>query len=772
MHKNWQNEATTDPERIKRTWLANPEANIGLTLGNGLVGIDIDVKNGKDGWAKWQKILKRNNSDQIISLIQGTPSGGLHIILRVRDSSLITGSSDTLAKGIDIRSVGNLLVGGGSGNDKGIYRVFDLPIANAPDWLEALLIGKANWVKPMIKRIQNGATFNQGERNKSCLAYSVFLNRQGCIKEEFKNKMMEFARTRCNPPYEDSSIDYIIEHYWRPEETNASETPSFADLGKPDFEIWEIPEEKVRYALTALYEYVQQGPEETYELAKRNLPNMLMQYLKHGYHATREMAFEKPMDLLYWYNGRCYEWEPTNLELRRKLEYITSNHISSSEKNEVITKLMDNAFTKKQQERYLALDNKLLDCDTWRVLDFTPEIFATVHLPVKFDEDAAHPLWVKFLSEVVNPESIPRLQEWTGYLLIPGYPIKKAFLAIGPTDSGKSTFLLTIKEILGLNNVSAATLQQLSQVDQRFVASKLFKKLANIAPDMPSNSLGDVSAFKAIVGRDIVSIEFKYRQAFDAQLRSKLLFSANSLPYAKEDDEAFFNRWDVIVFHEPPELDPTLQNRLKAERSGILNWMIEGARRIVEGGTKFSKSTPTTEVMQIWEIASNPIRAFYNRCISKEGNEERPSFDYYAAFKEFAEAYHAKLVDEDVFDQQFSKISKTQIITRQRNNEKIRFRKGLRIRPGSEWSDSNVVSSDEDHKPESESEKIYEVVKETFMDLSPAARERDNIERWVSSECGLSLEKVHYVTEGWLSKGLANLNGKCLEFPEAGDVNA
>lgn len=764
LHKNWQDEATIDPEKIKKIWLANPDANIGLKMGNGLVGIDIDVKNGKDGWREWLQILKHYNSDRIVSLIQATPSGGLHIILKVNDSFVITGASDALGKGIDIRSDGNLLVGGGSENDKGVYKVFDLPLVRAPGWLESLMVKNSSWTKLMVRRIENGAIFNQGERNKACLAYTIILNRRGCTIEEFKKNLAEFALNRCVPPYNGPALEYMKEHYWNPLGDGLADVPNFQDLGKPDFKIWEVPEAKVRTAITAIYEYVPQEVNETYELAKKNLPNMLMQYLKHLYHVTRETAFGKPADLLYYYNGRFYDYEPTNLAIRAKMEYLTSNHITTSEKNEVIAKLMDNAYIREQQERYIALENKLLDCEKWRVLDFTPEIFATIHLPVEYIEGASHPVLDKFLSEVVNPEDLQRLQELGGYLLIPGYPIKKSFLAIGPTDSGKTTFLLTLKEVLGLNNVSAATLQQLSQVDQRFVASKLFKKLANVAPDMPSSSLGDVSAFKAIVGRDIVSIEFKYKQSFDAQLRSKLLFSANTLPYAKDDDEAFFNRWDIAVFHKPPEIDTALQDKLKAEISGILNWMIEGAKRIVENGMKFSHSTPTAEAMQIWEIASDPVKAFFNRCIVKEGDGERTASDYYVAYRKFTDAYHAKLVDEDVFDPQFSKISKTQIFTRQKSHEKVRLRKGLKIRDETEW-----LSTEVDEQQEYGLDKIYGFVRKTFVSLDPAPRERDNIERWISSEFGVSIQKAQSLVDEWISKGRVTLNGKHLEFHRDGD---
>ncbi|MFG1449606.1 MAG: phage/plasmid primase, P4 family [Thermoplasmataceae archaeon] len=771
LHKNWQNEATTESDRIKRMWLANPNANIGLAMGNGLIGIDIDVKNGKDGWKEWLKILEECKSEHIVSLIQATPSGGLHIILKVNDSSVITGASDGIATGIDVRSDGNLLVGGLSENVQGIYMAFDLPIVNAPDWLESLLVRKANWVNPLIRRIQTGAIFNQGERNKSCLAYSTLLNRQGCTKEEFKDKMMEFAKSRCSPPYEDAALDYMIEHYYSPTGAANTDAPTFIDLGNPNFKIWEVSDDKVKEALTALYEYVSQGPDETYELARRNLPNILMQYIKHRYHVTRGIAFGKPQDTLFWYNGKFYETEPTNWLLREKLELLTSNHIAESEKNEIINKLMDTAYKREEQERYLALDNVLFDSENARVLDFTTEIFATLHLPVTYDKGAKTSIFEKFLSEVANEEDIPRLQEWAGYTLIPGYPIKKGFIAIGPTDSGKSTFLLTVKEILGITNVSSATLQQLSKADQRFITSKLYKKLANIAPDMPSTSVSDVSIFKGITGRDLIPGEFKYKHPFDFQPRSKLLFSANSLPPVGDDEDAFFNRWDIVVFHKPSEIDTRLQEKLKTEASGILNWMIEGARRIINNGLKFSNSTPTVQAMRIWERSANPVKAFYFECIVKEGEEERPASDYYAAFRRYAEIHHLKVEEEDIFDVKFSKASKTKIITHQKNNVPFKFRKGLVILPEETWSDSGTFSNIGSTEIWEDPSSIYETVKKTFLAMSKSARERDNVERWTSSEFRISLEKVHSMIEDWISRGVVLQNGRCLEFTESGDVS-
>ena len=774
IHKNWKSEVTTEKEKIKRMWLANPDANVGLAMGNGIVAIDIDVKNGKDGWTEWSKILHRNNSDQITSLIQYTPSGGLHIIMQVKDSSIITGASDALGTGIDIRSNGNILVGGGSQNDKGFYKTYDIPIAKAPYWLESLMLERANWTKAMLKRINTGGTFNQGERNKACVAYSVHLNRQGVEKDEFARKMREFANIRCVPPYEDPALEYMIEHYYKFKDTDAgkAETPSFADLGRPDFKIWEAEEERVKESITALYEYLSQGLDEPYELAKRNLPNLLMQYLKHKFHVTREIAFGKPGDSLFWYNGKFYDTEPTDWNLREKLEYLTSHHISESEKNEVIRKLMDNAYMKEQQERYLALDNGLLDGEKFIILDFTPDIFATVHLPVAYDREAKHPVLDKYLGEVVRHENTTRLQEWAGYLLIPGYPIKKGLILIGPPDSGKTTFMLTLKEILGVGNVSSATLQQLSKADQRFVTSRLYKKLVNIAPDMPSNSLSDVSLFKGITGRDLIPGEFKYKHPFDFQPRSKLLFTANSLPEVKDDDEAFFNRWDIIVFHKPPVIDTQLQKKLQTEVSGILNWMIEGAKRITDNGIEFSENNPTAETMRIWTRSANPVRAFFKECIIKEGDEEKLASDYYETYKIYAERYHVSLEDEDVFDIKFSRISKTSIIKHQKNNLTYKYRKGLKILSEEEWPDSDSTFSDKNTESKMDSEEMLKQVKKVFAGTSSVAREQSNIERWLSLEYKILAEHAHSMVDNWISSGLVILNDKCLEFSRDGDINA
>src|SRR5690242_204169 len=51
-----QNDATTDREQVAAWWSATPQANIGIACRpSGLFAVDLDVKDGIDGPANWEK---------------------------------------------------------------------------------------------------------------------------------------------------------------------------------------------------------------------------------------------------------------------------------------------------------------------------------------------------------------------------------------------------------------------------------------------------------------------------------------------------------------------------------------------------------------------------------------------------------------------------------------------------------------------------------------------------------------------------------------------
>ena len=76
-------------------------------------------------------------------------------------------------------------------------------------------------------------------------------------------------------------------------------------------------------------------------------------------------------------------------------------------------------------------------------------------LLVSYRADAPAPEhWLRFLSELLEPEDIPALQEYLGYCLIPSTKGQKMLMLIGKGGEGKSRIGVVMNAIFGLNTVS------------------------------------------------------------------------------------------------------------------------------------------------------------------------------------------------------------------------------------------------------------------------------------------------------------------------------
>ena len=115
----WQKLATTNAEQINAWWDACPTANIGCHVGaSSHVVLDVDVKNGVDGFKTLRDLKMRNAfSNVAASQLLGsyglpptgwnveTPSGGLHIWYKLPPGAEVGNSVGKLGDGLDVRSM-------------------------------------------------------------------------------------------------------------------------------------------------------------------------------------------------------------------------------------------------------------------------------------------------------------------------------------------------------------------------------------------------------------------------------------------------------------------------------------------------------------------------------------------------------------------------------------------------------------------------------------------------------------------------------------------
>lgn len=102
MHKNGHLDATLDPGLVDDWFTESPSARVGAFVGAGnLLAVDIDTKNGKDGWDSLDKSWLEVPS----TFSYQTPSGGSHLIYSVPDDANLAPSTNYRGMvGVDIRA--------------------------------------------------------------------------------------------------------------------------------------------------------------------------------------------------------------------------------------------------------------------------------------------------------------------------------------------------------------------------------------------------------------------------------------------------------------------------------------------------------------------------------------------------------------------------------------------------------------------------------------------------------------------------------------------
>jgi len=166
--------------------------------------------------------------------------------------------------------------------------------------------------------------------------------------------------------------------------------------------------------------------------------------------------------------------------------------------------------------------------------------------------------------------------EIVAWLMVADNSIQKAVLLSGEGSNGKSAYIAALLAFIGKQNAAAISLHKLES--DRFSASRLVGKLANICADLPSEHLESTSMFKALTGGDTMLAERKYGDSFEVTPFARLIFSANHPPRSADASHAFFRRWVVIPFERTfdgtdavprAELDARLSS--PGELSGVLN---------------------------------------------------------------------------------------------------------------------------------------------------------------------------------------------------------
>jgi len=303
---------------------------------------------------------------------------------------------------------------------------------------------------------------------------------------------------------------------------------------------------------------------------------------------------------------------------------------------------------------HLVLQNCLLNLNDLRKEDFRPEYYALNRMPVAYDAAKDCPTFKTFIDEILSPEDVQGIQEELGAILFKKYLTKKLSIYIGGTDTGKTTLISVFIALLGLENVSSISIQELASKNPFFLA-QLFGKMANIRDDVSKDIVSSVGKLKELTGGFQVNAQKKFRDPFNFVNEAYLIWTCNYLPPVDEDDDAFYNR--VMIRHfdkkfggkDKPDRELIKKLTTADELSGILNWALEGLKRLRDNGWNFTNTASSDATREEYKRQSDPVWAFVDKCLIESSEGVLTKERIYNAFKEFSHQNSIPLTSRDQF---------------------------------------------------------------------------------------------------------------------------
>jgi len=303
---------------------------------------------------------------------------------------------------------------------------------------------------------------------------------------------------------------------------------------------------------------------------------------------------------------------------------------------------------------WINLENGLLDPLTMEFKPHTPDIFSIVRIPINYDPAAVCPIWTATMKEKTTPEVYATVQEMFGYCFVPGQKYEKAFLLIGQKRTFKSTCLYGLQKLQGKENLSGFTLQRLSE--DIFSAAYLYGKTLNVCADISAKSLTDTGMFLTITGGDPITVGKKHQDPFTFYPSAKLVFSCNVVPATTNKHPAFYRRWCPLRFDVQTPLEKVDHNfraKIDGELPGILNWALEGLKRLEANG-KFSLNLSEEDIKDMYEKSSDTTQSFiYNEIDTEDDEGALTKRETYAGYLNYCKKNELQSINPVAFGRLF-----------------------------------------------------------------------------------------------------------------------
>lgn len=243
----------------------------------------------------------------------------------------------------------------------------------------------------------------------------------------------------------------------------------------------------------------------------------------------------------------------------------------------------------------------------------SPALFHRFASEVNYDPQANHrPNWEKYLRDLeFSDDELRNLQEAMGFAVFYGFPGQYIILTEGAGGGGKGVYMLATLEIAGTYGLS----REIDQALRGFGQADMQGRTVFAVPEAETEDSKTLAKFVTLIkrysGGDKASVDVKHGSYVElTHLPTPLLNSNDILAHIKDSQGSILRRLVILYFHKKIQ-NPDMQffDKLKPEMSAILNWCLEGFRRLYNRG-HFELPESSRAALQSFAESSSPLQAF------------------------------------------------------------------------------------------------------------------------------------------------------------------
>lgn len=326
-------------------------------------------------------------------------------------------------------------------------------------------------------------------------------------------------------------------------------------------------------------------------------------------------------------------------------------------------------------KKYVTIDHGLFDHDNMLLntesgyVDLTNGELKDHDIKKMFSEQTAAeysdnidcPMWKDFLDQIFNHDEdlIHYIQKAVGYSVTGSTAEQVFFLLLGTGRNGKSVFINTIRNILG-SYAKQMSVESIIVHNSSGSANSDIARLENTrlvtSSEANEGSRLDESLVKQLTGGDRILARFLYGQEFEYDPKFKIWMATNHLPFIRGTDEGIWRRIKVIPFNvqiPANKVDKNLENKLKAEWTGILNWIVQGAIMWQVEGLKDPEVVQ--DASKQYRENMDPLEAFLDECCKAGSNYTIMGRPLYNAYRDWARESNEHLMSMTKFGREMAK---------------------------------------------------------------------------------------------------------------------